>query len=76
MINGPWLLARARALATRAEREAEESRVNFLYQTLFGRSPTADESATAAKFLAGNSQERLIDLCHVLLNSNEFLYVD
>jgi hypothetical protein len=76
MINGPWLLARARALATRAEREAEESRVNFLYQTLFGRSPTADESATAAKFLVGNSQERLIDLCHVLLNSNEFLYVD
>jgi hypothetical protein len=48
-----------------------------VYASLFGRAPTADESATAAAFLGdGISKERLVDLCHVLLNSNEFLYVD
>jgi hypothetical protein len=90
MINGPWMLARAKALAARIERETTsggtptalrgreaEQRVNILYQTLFGRLPTADESATATQFLGNDSsKERLIDLCHVLLNSNEFLYVD
>ena len=88
MINGPWMLARAKALAVKIEkemgatptalrgREAVE-RVNLLYQTLFGRAPTPEESATATKFLNdGKSKQRLIDLCHVLLNSNEFLYVD
>ena len=51
--------------------------MNFLYQILFGRTPTAEESTVATKFLGDNSsKERLIDLCHVLLNSNEFLYVD
>lgn len=77
MINGPWMLARAKALAERVEREAKGERVNFLYQILFGRTPTAEESTVATKFLGDNSsKERLIDLCHVLLNSNEFLYVD
>jgi hypothetical protein len=90
MINGPWMLARAKALAARIERETTlggtptalrgretEQRVNILYQSLFGRAPTPEESATATKFLGdGTSKERLIDLCHVLLNSNEFLYVD
>jgi len=90
MINGPWMLARAKALAARIERETTpggtptalrgreaEQRVNILYQTLFGRAPSPEESATATKFLGdSNSKERLIDLCHVLLNSNEFLYVD
>ncbi|MGI8980905.1 MAG: PSD1 and planctomycete cytochrome C domain-containing protein [Pirellulaceae bacterium] len=81
MINGPWMLARARALAARIEREngseTKEQRIAAVYESLFGRAPSAEESSTAAAFLGdGSSQERLIDLCHVLLNSNEFLYVD
>lgn len=77
MINGPWMLARAQALAERVERDGKVDRVKFLYQTLLGRLPSTEESASATKFLGdGGSKERLIDLCHVLLNSNEFLYVD
>ena len=81
MINGPWMLARAKALAERIEREngsaTREQKIAAVYGSLFGRAPTADESATATAFLGdGSSKERLIDLCHVLLNSNEFLYVD
>ena len=81
MINGPWMLARAKALAARVEREhggaTKEQKIAALYSSLFGRAPKADESTTATAFLGDNSsKERLIDLCHVLLNSNEFLYVD
>ena len=81
MINGPWMLARAKALAARIEREqggaTKEQKIAALYSSLFGRVPTAEESLTATKFLGdGSAGERLIDLCHVLLNSNEFLYVD
>ncbi|MBC7856548.1 MAG: PSD1 domain-containing protein [Pirellulaceae bacterium] len=81
MMNGPWMLARAKALATRVEREngsaTREQKIAAVYGNLFGRTPTADESATATAFLGdGSSKERLIDLCHVLLNSSEFLYVD
>ncbi len=81
MINGPWMLARAKALATGIEREQssanKEKKIAAVYSNLFGRAPTGDESANAMKFLGNdNSKERLIDLCHVLLNSNEFLYVD
>ena len=81
MINGPWMLARAKALAERIEREqsaaTKEQKIAAVFGNLFGRAPTADEAATASAFLGdGNSKERLIDLCHVLLNSNEFLYVD
>ena len=68
---------RAKVLAERVEREGNDDRVSFLYQTLFGRSPTAEENSTAGRFLGSdNSKERLIDLCHVLLNSNEFIYID
>jgi hypothetical protein len=45
----------------------------------FGRGPTADEIADGVNFLVTNSassDDSLADLCHVLLNSNEFLYVD
>lgn len=81
MINGPWMLARAKALAARIERDQKsactEQRIAAVYGTLLGRAPTPEESATATKFLGdGSSKDRLIDLCHVLLNSNEFLYVD
>ena len=81
MINGPWMLARAKALAERIEREqsstTKEQKISAVYSNLFGRAPTANEYAVAAKFLGdGKTKERLIDLCHVLLNSNEFLYVD
>ena len=81
MINGPWMLARAKALAERIEREqssaTKEQKIAAMYSNLFGRAPTAEESEAATKFLSdGKSKERLIDLCHVLLNSNEFLYVD
>ncbi|HUE74968.1 MAG TPA: DUF1553 domain-containing protein [Pirellulaceae bacterium] len=98
MINGPWMLQRAKTLATRIGREATDpaEQIRLAYRLVFSRVPTAEEEADAAAYLTGKtltrsasegngdppslalrvSIERLADLCHVLLNSNEFVYVD
>jgi mono/diheme cytochrome c family protein len=92
LINGEWTIARARALAARLERavpaaSVAHDRVVLAYRLAFGRRPLTDELARAIAFLdrqsglAGPSRKEvgsaaLMDFCHVLLNSNEFLYVD
>lgn len=68
----------------------EEAAVDLAFRSSFGRSPTADETEAGLAFLrqqsdaavaAGRSIEAArddawIDLCHGLLNSNEFLFLD
>jgi hypothetical protein len=82
MINGPWMMLRAKAFARRLSRDPSatlEERATTAYRLAYGRPPTADELAAAATFLQTNpaqSQDALVDFCHVLINSNEFLYVD
>jgi hypothetical protein len=79
MINGPWLLERAKMLAHRIGGETKDpaEQVRLAYRLVFARMPTAEEEADAVAFVSGDrGSERLVDLCHVLLNSNEFLYVD
>jgi hypothetical protein len=82
MINGPWMMLRAKAFARRLEREPSatiEQRATTAYSLAFGRAPTADELDAATTFLQSSpaqNQDALVDFCHVLLNSNEFLYVD
>ena len=65
-----------------------EQLVNAAYLTAFGRAPAEDERTDAAAFLAHQQSltgeksvetaraEAFGDLCHALLNSNEFLYVE
>ena len=83
MINGDWPLKRAEALATRVRHEAASadnvSLVQSAYRLAYGRLPHADEQTQAVDFLnrSGAAESKgLVDLCHVLLNSNEFLYAD
>ena len=82
MINGPWTMQRAKAFAGRMNSDSSlthEQRVAHAYALTYGRPPTAAETDEAVKFLVtnrANSDDALDDLCHVLLNSNEFLYVD
>src|SRR5262249_8761087 len=77
MINGPWTMQRAKAFARRLNRESSQTldqRVATAYAFAFGRPPTAAETADALRFLQTNpakSDDALVDLCHVLLNSNE-----
>jgi hypothetical protein len=86
MINGAWTLKRATAMAHRlAEPGPADSAsiVDSAYRLAYSRLPTSDEREAAARFLGDATttdstkpNNRLIDFCHVLLNSNEFLYVD
>ncbi len=80
LINGPWTLKRAGALAARLEREAgddDRARVALAFRLAFAREPENDEIDEAVAFLRrGDRREALVDYCHVLLNSSEFLYLD
>ena len=81
-LNQEFFLARARDLAQRLAREAPDgaARVERAYQLLFARGPSADELKLALEFVgaAGGEGEadRWSDLAHVLLCSNEFVYLD
>jgi hypothetical protein len=81
MINGPWMMLRAKALARRINDSSKtlDERVATAYRAVFSRDPSADESRAGVEFLQSSTaggEEALVDFCHVLLNSNEFLYVD
>jgi len=76
LLNGEFFQQQATAWATRLQREAGEStfaQVERAYRLAFGRSPSDTEQRIALRYL----QERsLKGLCLVLLNLNEFVYVD
>jgi hypothetical protein len=91
LINGEYGLARARAFAMRLINRGGDPQQMLVhaFQLVWGRSPSDDELAQAIRFVAAPPDdhqavesarmvdpERLVDLCHVLLNSNEFLYFD
>lgn len=81
LMNGKWAQSRAAALSKRVQVEPGRlAQVRRAYTILFGRLPRAEELATSLEFLEGQdeagSDTGLTDLCHVLLNTNEFAYVD
>lgn len=83
MINGGTVLKWSAAFAERVEQEVpggQDSQVRHAYRLAFGRDPTEHELSQAVAFLSSTDGEdppgTLVDLCHVLLNANEFLYVD
>jgi hypothetical protein len=86
MINSKGSLARAADFANRVKAEGgseRESQIALAYRLAFGRDATAAEVAAAIEFLnrqaaqnAAAASSVLTDFCMVLLNSNEFLYVD
>jgi cytochrome c553 len=82
MINGPWMMLRAKAFARRLSQPSSatlDERISTAYRLAYGRPPTGDEARFATEFLqstAADEKDALVDFCHVLLNSSEFLYVD
>lgn len=80
-LNGPLLLDRAAALAKRMTAEPDKdltSRVRETYEFLFSRAPTGRELMLAETFLRDCRDEAVAwkQYAHVLLASNEFLFVD
>jgi hypothetical protein len=76
LLNSPFMERSAGKWAERLEREAPDDRpgqVRRAYRLAFGREATADEVRLGERFAAKHG---LAQLCLVLLNANEFLYVD
>lgn len=90
LMNNSWSLLRAEAFAERllSYHPADvDALVRDAYRRAFSRPATEHEQIAALAFLRDGdelgdeappfvSKDAIVDLCHVLLNSNEFIYVD
>ena len=78
MMNSQFMLDRAEALARRLREEADEveERITKAYALLYSRRPTDSELRVAIRYLDSETpRDRWQQYCHVLLSSNEFMYV-
>ncbi len=75
LLNAADAVAAAKALAGRLEREAtsRDEQVQLAFRLALGRRPSAVERNLAREFLAASP---LTEFCRVLLNVNEFVYLD
>ena len=80
MYDGEFVNEEARHFAERVKREGgagPASRIRQAFQIALGRSPGPEETAQARRLLEESpSGDGLTALCRVLLNSNEFVYID
>ena len=76
-----WSRSLARKVANDSGLTAEET-VNRAFRLTFSRAPSEREKRIALDFLgrqekiAGSKDAAVTDLCHMLLNSNEFVYIN
>jgi hypothetical protein len=78
LMNHPFVLDRAKQLAARVEREGgtdDAAKIDWLYRSLFARAPEPGE-LEVGKSLVAPSSTGWQAYCHVLLCTNEFMYVD
>jgi hypothetical protein len=90
MLNSQFMADRARALArtvTEASGGDADNQIEVAFQRALSRQPDAHERELATKILQPDSQDatdngdratadsRLMQLCHALLNLNEFVYI-
>ncbi|MEX1230704.1 MAG: PSD1 and planctomycete cytochrome C domain-containing protein [Planctomycetaceae bacterium] len=83
LLNHPFTLSQAEHLAERLIQDVphdETARIQRGYELLFGRQPNDEELAIARRIVQSGDPTRnnagWIDLTHVLLCSNEFVYID
>ena len=81
LYDGDFVNEEARHLAARVREQGgghRASQIRHAFQLALSRSPSAEESAQVMEFLAkaASEEEGLVGLCRVLLNSNEFVYVN
>lgn len=80
MINGEYVLDRARKWAGRLREDYDDTSalLHNAMRSAWGRQPAPEEMQSAHRFLGDAAEpetSKLIDFCHVLFNSNEFLYI-
>ncbi|HEX6986920.1 MAG TPA: PSD1 and planctomycete cytochrome C domain-containing protein [Planctomycetaceae bacterium] len=84
LLNDPFVLDQAKTWAQRMVAEpglSSEERIRRLYEAAFTREPTTEEIAAALAFLEvqggdwQTNENAWADLCHVLFNGKEFVFV-
>jgi mono/diheme cytochrome c family protein len=75
LLNNGFMLTQSRHFAERVQRDAPDlsAQIEHAHQLAFGRTPTPDERERLIAFAKTNG---LPNLCRVLLNLNEFTFVD
>jgi hypothetical protein len=77
LLNSPFVLDQSRRFAARVAREAgpeADAQIKLAFRLASGEPPSTEQLRMARDYLAGAGD--LAGLCHILFNSNEFLYVD
>jgi hypothetical protein len=75
LLNSPFTLSQSQQLAERIEKEAGESeltKVEHAFLLVLSRPPNPEERATMIEFAQSHG---LMQLCRVLLNTSEFLWI-
>jgi hypothetical protein len=85
VLNSPFMLVQAKALADRLHREVDDEtsegdrkQIERAYRLLYGRPPAEAEVELGLAYLAGGSDRaaRWRQYAHVLLAANEMMFVD
>lgn len=83
LLNNAWVHEESRAMAERvvASGTTTESQVDAAWRIAFARAPSATEKQAAIDYVEhsrvdGGDLAAWSALCHTLINTNEFIYVD
>ena len=75
LLNNQFMVRQAEHFAARLEAASADrgQQIALAYQLAFGREPSENERRLVSEYAAHNG---LANMCRVILNSNEFLFVD
>ncbi len=75
LLNNPFMVRQAEHFAKRLEAASPDRgrQIELAYRLAFGRAPTAEEREAVAAYARRHG---LANACRVLLNANEFLFID
>jgi hypothetical protein len=79
LLNNPFMVERARAMAARVADEAgtePRRQLERTFELALARGPDAAEREAGEAFLGAGGPDRLVRFCQVVLNLNEFLYLE
>jgi hypothetical protein len=75
LLNNPFMVEQAAFFADRVRRMASEvsAQVDAAFRLALGRLPTPEETASLSAYA---QRHGLVNLCRLLFNANEFVFVD
>ena len=78
LMNDPFVADQAKKWAERSLEieEDPEKRIQWMYQSAFGRPPTETEIEVSSKFIDGQTDvETWTHFAHALINTKEFIFL-